>query len=199
MEAAQGNNRAVWRRGTRDVGILLALLILTWSLFAQADARRPTFSMTDIHVITGTIASFESVAVPERAAAPNINSTTYRARTALRIQGYPPNLLAYVPGSSWNMDADVAPGTIVRLEVTEEPGALAARARANPTATYPLAIDGLQIGGRVHFTASDSITRAENAALVFTRLALAAALASLLWLGWLVWSYRHVAHPIRNV
>lgn len=198
MDAVSFADRSFWRRLIRDSGILLALLIIAWSLLAQADARRPPFSMADIQVVTGAIASFETVQVPERAAAPNINSTTFRDRAAFRLDGYPPNLLAYIPGSAWDMAADVAPGSEARLEVAENPAVLAAQARANPAATYLLAIAGLQIGDRVHFSASDTVVRAESAVRFFTRLAWVAATATAIWVVWLVWTYRQLPRQIRD-
>lgn len=190
MNASKGNDTSIWHRVIRDLGILLALLVLTGLLFAQADARRPPFTMADIHVVTGAIASFETVSVPERAAAPQINSTTFRTRTALRLEGYPANLLAYIPGSSWNMATDVEPGADVRIEVAQDPASLADLARSNPAAAYLLAIDGLQIGERVYFSAGDTIARAENAVRFFTRLAWVAAAATVIWAAWLVWAQR---------
>lgn len=198
MDTATGSDASIWRTLARDFGMLLALLVLTWLLFAQADARRSPLTMAEIHVVTAAIASFDTVSVPERAAAPQRNSTTYRPRTALRIEGYPPNLLAYVPGSGWNMAADVAPGSRVRLEVTEDPAALAARARAHPTATFLLSIAGLQIGDRVYFTASDTIARADDAVRFYTRLAWVAAAATANWVAWLVWAHRGLLRQVRD-
>ncbi len=196
MDSANETGSSIWRTLARDIGILLALLVLTRLLFAQADARRPPFTMADIHVLSGAIASFDTVSVPERAAAPQINSTTYRARTAIRLEGRPPNILAYIPGSTWSVASEIAPGTHVRLEVTEDPIALAAQARAYPAATFLLAVHGLQIGDRVYFSASDTIARADNAVRFYTRLAWIATAATVVWVAWLVWAHGQSLHHV---
>lgn len=195
MPDERGESRA-WVSLARDLGIALFLIVVTFQLFAQADRRRPEFSADDIRVITGQIAEFTTVRVPETAAAPQINSSTIRARPAFRLAGYPPNIFAYIPGSPWNMEGDIPLGTEVRLEATEDPEALTARARANPDAAFLLPIAGLQIGEHVHFRASDAIARAEDAAHRYQRLGIAAAFISTAWLGWLAWSRRRALHAI---
>lgn len=120
-----------------------------------------------------------------------------RSRSAFRLTGYPPNLLAYIPGSGWDMAADVEAGTEVRLEVTEDPDALAARALNFPDGKFLLPIRGLQIGDEVRFRADDEIARAGAAAARYQRLGWTASILLLLWLGWLACSWRRGLQALR--
>jgi hypothetical protein len=174
----------------RDGGIALVLLFVSFQLFAQAQEREPEFTAADIRVVEAPIAEFTTVRVLERAPAPNLNSQQMVGRSAMRLEGYPPNLLAYIPGSGWRFENDIPIGSVVRLEVAEDPEALAARARSFPDATYLMAIEGLQAGDRRYFRAADEIARAEAAARRYRQLGIGAVLAALGWLGWVVWSRR---------
>lgn len=183
-------NAETVKRALRDGGIALVLLFVAFQLFAQAEKRDPEFAASDIRVVEAAVAGFTTVQVFERAPAPNLNSQEGVRRSAMRLQGYPPNLLAYIPGAVWRFESDIPPGSVVRLEVAEDPEALAARARSFSDATYLLAIEGLQVGDRDYFRAGDEIARAEAAARRYRQLGIGAVLAALGWLGWVVWSRR---------
>jgi hypothetical protein len=174
----------------RDGAIAVVLLFVAFQLFAQAEKREPEFTAGDIRGVEAAVAGFTTVRVFEQAPAPYINSQEGVSRSAMRLAGYPPNVLAYIRGSVWRFENDIPVGTVVRLEVAEDPVALSARARSFPEGTYLLAIEGLQAGDRVYFRAGDEIARAEAAARSYRQLGIGAVLAALGWLGWVVWSRR---------
>lgn len=176
----------------RDVAIGIALVLLAGLLWQQAEERAPAFRRDEVHVLEGAVAGFTTVDSPEHAAAPQRNVDVLRPRSAFWLEGYPPNLLFYLHGSSWTMAADVAVGTRVRLEVVDDPIAQMARARQFPDATFAQPLVGLVVGEQTIRSASETIARAEEATRAFQRAAMIAGVAALGWIAWAGWRWRGV-------
>lgn len=183
-------NSAGIQRLVRDAAVAFALLLLTWQLWETAEARGPQFHLSDVHVLEASVAGFTTVNVSERAAAPQNNTSVMRTRSAFQVKGYPPNLVFYLRGSVWKMENDIAIGTPVRLEMLDDPTAQAERARLYPDTTFAQPLGGLVVGDEVFSSASETVARAEAAASLFRRAALAAGAASLAWIGWVAWQWR---------
>lgn len=177
------------KRLARDLGIALLLIIVTFELFGQARAHAPAFQPEDIHVVAAPIAGYTTVRVWETGPGPQ-HSPTVRSRTALLLEGYPPNMPWYIPGWSMDMEARFPVGSTIRLEVAEDPAAQAAQARAWPEAEYLMAIVGMQYGDEVIFRASDAIARREGYVRTYRTLGVVAAIATLAWWSWMLWSWR---------
>lgn len=184
------NDVGVVRRLVRDVAVALALLLLTWQIRETAEARGPQFQMSDVHVLEAGVTGFTKVDVSERAAAPQNNTSAVRSRSAFQIESYPPNLVFYLHGSPWNMENDITVGTLVRLEVLDDPTAQAERARLYPDNTFAQPLVSLMVGDEVISSASGTVARAEAAEDVFRRSALVAGVVALGWIGWAVWRWR---------
>jgi hypothetical protein len=182
-----------WKALARDLGIAILLVVVTFELFGQARANAPAFQPADIHVVEAPIAGFTTVRVWEHGPAPP-RAPTIRSRSALLLEGYPPNLPWYVPGWSMDMEARFTVGSTIRLEVAEDPEAQAAHARAWPESEFLMAIVGMQYGDEVFFQAIDSIQRREAYARTYRLLGVAAGIAALAWGSWLLWSWRQ---PLR--
>lgn len=135
----------------RDVGVAVVMLFVGMQLLAQGAEQGPAFAEGDISVVEAAVAGHETVQVFERAPAPNLNTQAGVSRSALRLEGFPPNLLAYIPGSPRRLENNIPLGTVVRLEVAEDAEALAARARAFPETRCLLPIEGLRIGSASSF------------------------------------------------
>lgn len=187
-----GWNETTLRRLVRDVALAFGLLLLTWHLWGMAAARGPQFQLSEIHSIEADVVGFTKVDVREQAASPRNNSSVLRTRSALQLEGYPPNLAFYLPGSPWRMENDIPVGASVRLEVLDDPAALAAHAREYPDTTFAQAMTGLTVDGDVRSSASETIARAENAAGFFRRASLAAGAVALTWISWAAWRWRAV-------
>ncbi|MFT4039926.1 MAG: hypothetical protein QM692_17235 [Thermomicrobiales bacterium] len=178
------------RRLARDVGLALALLLLTGGLWQSAERRGPQFAITEIAVIEGAIAGFTRIEAAERVPGRNAPVRTLRQRTAFWLEDLPPNLLFYQAGNSWQMENNVAIGAPVRLEVRADVAADVARARQYPEVTYTQPLDGLQVDGADIISASETLARAEAAARGFRRAAAVAGVAALGWIGWAAWRWR---------
>ncbi|MEZ4564751.1 MAG: hypothetical protein R2853_18630 [Thermomicrobiales bacterium] len=135
-----------WRPLLRDVAVVLALLFVTWQCWQQAQRSAPAFQMAQVHVLTGTIAGYATVAAPEHAASPHITTEVLRPRSAFWLRGQPDNLLFYLPGSPWQMANDVPVGSEVRLELTGDPVAGASQAAQYPETTFAQPLVGLPSG-----------------------------------------------------
>ncbi|MDQ2651907.1 MAG: hypothetical protein M3Z20_02585 [Chloroflexota bacterium] len=179
-----------WSRLLRDVVIALALLFVTWQCWQQAQRHAPAFQMAEVHVLTGEIAGYTTVKSPERAPSPNINTDVLRPRSAFWLRGQPANLLFYLPGSPWRMANDVPVGSMVRLELTDDPAARAAQAKQYPGATFAQPLVGLAIGDDTVLSARDTVARAEAAQHRWRWGAAVAGVAALGWIGWLVRKWR---------
>lgn len=175
----------------RDIGVTVVMLFVGLQLLAQGAKQGPAFAEGDISVVEAAVAGHETVQVFETAPAPNLNTQAGVSRSALRLEGFPPNLLAYIPGTPWRLENDIPLGTVVRLEVAEDAEALAARARAFPETSYLLPIEGLQIGERDFFRAIDEVQRAEAASRRSRVIGVSGLLGAAVWLGWSLWSRRN--------
>ncbi len=185
-----------WKALSRDLGIAILLVVVTFELFGQARANAPAFQPADIRVVEAPIAGFTTVRVWESGPAPS-RAPTVRNRTALLLEGYPPNLAWYVPGVSYGMEDRFTLGSTIRLEVVEDPAALADHARAWPESEFVMAIAGMQYGDEVFFRALTSIERSEDYDRFYRRLGVAAGIAALAWWSWLLWSWRRPLRALR--
>ncbi|MCA9880777.1 MAG: hypothetical protein KC442_23430 [Thermomicrobiales bacterium] len=179
-------------RGTliRDGAVGIALVLLTWLLWQQAQQQAPAFRRDEVHVLEGAVAGFTTVDSPEHAGAPQRNTSVLRPRSAFWLEDSPPNLLFYLRGSPWAMAQDIPVGTRVRLEVVADPIAQADRARQFPDATFAQPLVGLVVGDQTIRSASETITQAEAAARAFQQAATIAGVAALGWMAWAGWRWR---------
>ena len=174
----RGGMNPVVRRLVRDLAIALALL-LTGQLWQQAERSGPQYTMAEIAVVEGVIAGFACIDNPETAPMPQGAFSVLRPRTAFWLADHPPNLLFFQEGNSWRMENDVPIRSPVCLDVRADIMADAARSRQHPEVTYPQPLDGLQVNGVAIAAASDTLARADGAARLFRRTALAAGVAAL--------------------
>lgn len=179
-----------WSRLLRDVVVALVLLFVTWQCWQQAQRHAPAFQMAEVHVLTGEIAGYTTVQSPEHATSPNINTDVLRPRSAFWLRGQPTNLLFFLRGSPWQMANDAPVGSVVRLELTDDPVAAAARAVQYPDATLAQPLVGLAIGDDTVLSARESVARADTAQQRWRSAMAVAGAAALGWIGWAGWRWR---------
>lgn len=158
----------------------LVLLGMSFFLYSQAGGSAADFTLADVRVADGTVATVESTA--RRSGPPNRQRTSEIVLVTLADR--PQNLAFRLTAAA---GGGIAPGAQVRFEVLDDPQAEFARAERFPDSTFEVRAVGASVDGRELYSAAAEVERADSAGGGYRFAALACLVLGLAWVGVLVY------------
>lgn len=143
--------------------LVLVLLGTSFFLFHQAGGSDPEFTLDQVHVVEGTVATAETTT----GSAGSMRRPTTVVVHSVTLVDRPQNLtFGMVLGRP-------GPGAQVRLEILDDPQEQFARAAGFPESRFETSVVGVVVDGKVEQSAAETVARAESAARSYRTGALA--------------------------